>query len=102
LLVVFVFLTLSAGAVAASLSVGKTSQHGVVRVFLASHHRITQLIIQLIVGRDAATGVRFRQRASFSARLTHGTLRGSATVTQTLIATGVVCKSPRVTFSTRL
>lgn len=53
----------------------------------------------VIVGRDIGTDIRFRQRASFTARLTGQTLTGSATVTQTFLATGVVCKSPRVTFS---
>jgi hypothetical protein len=55
-----------------------------------------------IVGGDAATGVRFRQQASFSARLTRNHLHGSAMVTQTLIRTGVICKSPPVTFSVDL
>jgi hypothetical protein len=117
-------------------SIGKTSQHGVVRVFLVGGH-VARLIIELrtrcsdhrrrdiwpafqapfrrpqdaegrlgdaydILGRDAATGVRFRQRATFTARLTHHTLTGSAIVRQTLIPTGVTCKSPRVTFSAHL
>jgi hypothetical protein len=51
-----------------------------------------------IVGRDAETGVRFRQQASFRARRSHGTLIGSAKVTQTLIRAGVICQSPRVFF----
>jgi hypothetical protein len=55
-----------------------------------------------IVGRDVTTGVRFRQRASFSARLAHNNLAGSARVTQTLIPSGVVCQSSRVTFSVSL
>ena len=123
----------SARALAASVSGGRTSQHGVVTVYVAKSNLITQLIIQLqtrctdhkrrdiwpgfrapfrhpqdadgrlsdsydIVGRDAATGVRFRQRASFTARVKDNTLTGSAMVAQTLIATGVICKSQRVTF----
>jgi len=55
-----------------------------------------------IVGRDIGTGIRFRQRASFTARLAGDTLNGSARVTQTFLATGVICKSPRVTFSVHL
>ena len=55
-----------------------------------------------IVGRDAATGVRFRQQASFRARRNHGALIGSAMVTQTLIKTGVICRSPRVSFRVRI
>ena len=55
-----------------------------------------------IVGRDIGTGIRFRQRASFTARLTGNTLTGSARVTQTFLATGVICRSPRVTFSVGL
>ena len=51
-----------------------------------------------IIGRDAATGVRFRQRAKFSARLTGNRMSGTAQATQTLLADGVVCKSPRVRF----
>ena len=51
-----------------------------------------------IVGGDVGTGVRFRQRASFTAQLTGNTLTGSAKVTQTFLATGVICRSPRVTF----
>jgi hypothetical protein len=128
---------LSAGAAASSLSVGETSQHGVVRVFLGNRQRITGLIIELrtrctdhthrniwpgfvapfqhhqdatgqlgdsydIVGRDAATGVRFMQRASFSARRTGKNLSGSASVAQTFIRTAVTCTSPRVTFSAHL
>ena len=52
-----------------------------------------------LIGRDAVTGQRFRQRASFSARISHGTVKGSATVKQTFIGRGLVCKSPRVTFT---
>ena len=52
-----------------------------------------------LIGRDAVTGQRFRQRASFSARISHGTVKGSAMVKQTLIGRGLVCKSPRVTFT---
>ena len=122
----------SAGALAASISKGKTSQHRAVWVYVAKPDRVTGLIIALrtrctdhkrreiapgfqapfqhpraprmaqrlydIVGRDAATGVRFRQRASFTAQLTGNTLTGSARVTQTFLATGVICRSPRVTF----
>jgi hypothetical protein len=55
-----------------------------------------------LVGRDAATGVRFRQQAGFSARRSHGVLIGSALVTQTLIKTGVICRSPRVNFRVRI
>jgi hypothetical protein len=55
-----------------------------------------------ILGRDAATGVQFRQRASFTARVADNTLTGSAIVRQTLIPTEVVCRSPRVTFSVHL
>jgi hypothetical protein len=51
-----------------------------------------------IVGRDAATGVRFRQQASFHARRSRGALVGSAKVTQRFIKTGVICESPRVSF----
>jgi hypothetical protein len=54
-----------------------------------------------IVGRNAVTGARFRQRASFSARISRRTVKGSATATQTLIGKGVVCKSPRVSFTAR-
>jgi len=122
----------SAVALATTVS-GTTSQHGVVRVDLAKHHRLRGLIVQLwtrcsdhgrrdvwpgfeasfkhpqdasgrvsdsydIIGRDAATGARFHQRASFRARITRTRVTGSAEVTQTLIANGVVCKSPRVSF----
>lgn len=52
-----------------------------------------------IVGHNAVTGARFRQRASFSARISRRTVKGSATVTQTLIGKGVACKSPRVSFT---
>jgi hypothetical protein len=55
-----------------------------------------------IVGRDVTTGVRFRQRASFAARVSRRTVTGTATVTQTFIAAGVVCTSPRVRFSVNL
>ena len=55
-----------------------------------------------IVGRDAATGARFRQQASFRARHSHGALIGSAMVKQTLIKTGVICQSPRVFFRVRI
>ena len=55
-----------------------------------------------ITGRDAATGLRFRQRASFKARLIGNTFKGWAAVTQTLIGNGVVCRSPRVTFTVHL
>lgn len=130
-----VLLMLSArapGALAPGWSAGKTSQDGVVRVYLVSG-QVVEVIIELrtrctdkkhreiwpgfetpfqhsngadrtisdsydIVGRDAATGVRFRQRASFRARHSHGALIGSAMVTQTLIKTGVICRSPRVFF----
>jgi hypothetical protein len=46
-LATLVVLVLSSGAAASRLSVGETSQHGVVRVFLGSHQRITGLILQL-------------------------------------------------------
>lgn len=55
-----------------------------------------------IVGRDALTGVRFRQRASFSAIVTGTMLIGSASVTQEFLASGVVCKSGRVSLRVRL
>jgi hypothetical protein len=55
-----------------------------------------------IVGQDAATGVRFRQRAKFSAQVTHRWISGNAQGTETLLATGVVCKSPQVTFRLHL
>jgi len=55
-----------------------------------------------IVGRDAVSGVRFRQRASFKAVVKGTTLTGSASVTQTLLASGAVCKSGRVTFRVQL
>jgi hypothetical protein len=51
-----------------------------------------------IIGKDA-TGVQFRQRAKFSATIKKGRISGSAQGTQTLLATRVVCKSPRVSFS---
>jgi hypothetical protein len=130
-----VLLILSSSAPAALLpgwSAGKTSQHGVVRVYVV-RRQVRSLIIELrtrctdkkhreiwpgfvppfrhlvgadraisdaydIVGRDAVTGVRFRQQASFQARRSHGALTGAAMVTQTLIKTGVVCRSPRVFF----
>jgi hypothetical protein len=43
-----------------------------------------------IVGRNAVTGARFRERAGFSARISRRTVKGSATVTQTLVGKGVV------------
>ena len=124
------------GALAPGWSAGRTSQRGVVRVYIVSRH-VVELIIELrtrctdkkhreiwpgfespfqhpngpdrtisdsydIVGRDAATGVRFRQQASFRARRSHGALIGSAMVTQTLIKTGVICRSPRVSFRVHL
>ena len=104
----------SAGALAVTISRGKTSQHGVVRVYIAKPHRVTALIIELRTrctdntrraiwpGGDIATGNRFRQRASFTARLTGNTLSGSARVTQTFLATGVTSESPRVTFGAGL
>lgn len=55
-----------------------------------------------ITGRDAATAGRFRQRASFSARLEHKTLAGSASVTQMFLSSGVVCESGRVRFRSHL
>ena len=120
-----------------TISRGKTSQRGLVRVYVMKPHAVTGLTIELrtrctdhkrrditpgfvapfrhrqdasgrlgdsydIVGRDVGTGLRFRQRASFTAQLTGDTLRGSARVTQTFLATGVVCKSQRVTFSVGL
>jgi hypothetical protein len=51
-----------------------------------------------IVGRNFGTAVRFRQRAKFSARLKGTHMTGTAQATQTLLAHGVVCKSPRVRF----
>lgn len=127
----------SAAALAVTISRGKTSQHGAVRVWVVKPRIVAQLIIELrtrctdhrrreiwpgfvppfahpqgasgrlsdsydIVGGDVGTVVRFRQRASFTAQLTGNTLTGSAKVTQTFPATGVVCRSPRVTFSVRL
>jgi hypothetical protein len=120
------------GALAPGWSAGRTSQHGVVRVYVV-RGRLAVLIIELgtsctdkrhreiwpgfetpfqhpggadrtisdsydIVGRDAATGVRFRQQASFRARRKNGALLGSAMVTQTLTKTGVICHSPRFSF----
>jgi hypothetical protein len=55
-----------------------------------------------ILGRDAATGVRFRERASFAAHLTATRVTGTAQGTLTLLATHVVCTSPTVGFSIRL
>ena len=52
-----------------------------------------------IVGRNAVTGARFRQHASVSARISRRTVNGSAAVTQTIIGKGVVCESPRVSFT---
>jgi hypothetical protein len=54
-----------------------------------------------VVGKNAATGVRFRQQARFSARLKNDRISGTAQGTQTLLATGVICKSPRVSFDFR-
>jgi hypothetical protein len=137
LLAPLVLLVLAAGATAASVSVGETSQHGVVRVLLGKHRVVMGVIIELktrctdhkrrdiwpgflapfehpqdangrlndsydIVGRDASTGVRYSQHASFGARRTQESLSGSAIVTQTVIRTGVTCRSPRVTFSVQL
>ena len=51
-----------------------------------------------ILGRDVATGVRFRQQARFKATIASAQLTGTAQATQTLLATGVVCRSPKVTF----
>lgn len=124
------------GALAPGWFAGKTSQHGVVRVYLPNR-QVVALIVELrtrcsdnrhrdiwpgfarpfqhtngdartisdsydIVGRDAVTGVRFRQQASFRARRSHGALTGSAMVTQTLIKTGVICHSGRVFFRVRI
>jgi len=129
--------TLSPSPPPATLATGKTSQDGVVRVFVGRHNVITGLTIELrtrctdhtrrdvwpgfeapfkhpldaagalgdsydIVGRDGTAGVRFRQQASFTARLRGNTLTGSARVKQTLIPAGVICKSPRVTFSAHI
>lgn len=133
-LIFAVLLVGSERARAVNFSTGRTSQHGVVRVFFARPGVVISLIIELrtrctdhrrraiwpgfaapfqhprsadgrfadsydILGRDVAGGGRFRQRASLRARLTQNTVTGSARVTQTLLATGVVCKSPWVTFS---
>ena len=101
----------SAAVLAVTISRGKTSQRGLVRVYVMNPRTVTGLTIELqtrctdpydIVGRDVGTGVRFRQRASFTAQLTGDTLRGSARVTQTFLATSVVRKSQRVTFSVGL
>lgn len=125
----------SEAALAGTLSTGRTSQHGVVRVFFAAPGVVSSLIIELrtrctdhrrraiwpgfvrpfrqnahgrlrdaydILGGDVGTGPRFRERASFTARLTQTAMTGSAQVTQTLLASGVVCKSPRVRFSIQL
>lgn len=124
------------GALAPGWLAGRTSQHGVVRVYVPNR-QVEELVIELrtrcsdkrhrdiwpgfvrpfqhsngvertisdsydIVGRDAATGVRFRQQASFRARRSHAALIGSAMVTQTLIKTGVICRSPRVFFRVRI
>jgi hypothetical protein len=134
LLTFAVLLVGSERALAVTFSTGRTSQHGVARVFFAKPGVVISLIIELrtrctdhkrraiwpgfaapfqhprsadgrlgdsydILGRDVAGGVRFRQRASLRARLTENAVTGSARVTQTLLATGVVCKSPWVTFS---
>jgi hypothetical protein len=51
-----------------------------------------------IVGQDAATGIRIHQRARFWAQIKHRRISGNAQGTETLLASGVVCKSPRVGF----
>jgi hypothetical protein len=51
-----------------------------------------------ILGRDAATGARFREQARFAARITPAQATGTAQATLTLLPSHVVCKSPTVHF----
>jgi hypothetical protein len=51
-----------------------------------------------IVGKDLASGVRFRQRATFSGRVTRNRVTGIAQGAETLLPTGVTCRSHRVRF----
>lgn len=51
-----------------------------------------------ILGRDVATDARFRQQARFTATIRGTQLTATAQATQTLLATGVVCRSPTVSF----
>ncbi len=94
LLTFAVLLVGSERALAVTFSTGRTSQHGVARVFFAKPGVVISLIIEL---RTRCTD--HKRRASLRARLTENAVTGSARVTQTLLATGVVCKSPWVTFS---
>jgi hypothetical protein len=55
-----------------------------------------------ILGRDAATGARFRERASFAAHVTRTRVTGTARASLTLLPSQVVCTSPTVAFSIRL
>jgi hypothetical protein len=54
-----------------------------------------------ILGKNYATGAGFRQRAQFTAALSRGELTGNAQATQTQLASGVVCRSPKVSFKLR-
>jgi hypothetical protein len=54
-----------------------------------------------ILGEYFGTSVRFQQRATFSSRVQRTRVTGTAQATQTMLATGVVCQSPRVSFRIR-
>ncbi len=55
-----------------------------------------------ILGHDAATGARFRERASFSAHITPTRVTGTAQGTLTLLPGHTVCTSPTVHFAVHL
>jgi hypothetical protein len=55
-----------------------------------------------ILGRDAATGARFREQARFSAHITTAQASGTAQGTLTLLPSHVVCRSPTVHFTVDL
>jgi hypothetical protein len=55
-----------------------------------------------ILGRYATTGVRFRQRAGFSADVTRTRVTGTARGTLILLPSHIVCTSPTVHFTVHL
>ncbi len=55
-----------------------------------------------ILGRDAATGARFREQAHFAAHVTRVQVTGTAQATLTILPSHTVCTSPTVHFSIRI
>ncbi len=52
-----------------------------------------------ILGRDAATGARFREQARFTAHITPARVTGTAQGTLTLLPSHTVCMSPTLRFT---